>query len=158
MLLWFAGLAFVLVAVVFDSPALDYRLVMVGAVLPTIEGVVAGPFVLHTLVGSAGLLAAVAVIWRGRRLAQRRWVGLPIGTFVHLLLDGTWTDTDRFWWPVTGAGFSGSSPELGGPWPLVVVMEAVGVLALMGGARRFGLATPAGWARFRATGQLVRTL
>ncbi len=49
MLLWFAVLALVLVAQVFDSPNLDYRLVVLGAVLPVAEGVLGGPWLLHTL-------------------------------------------------------------------------------------------------------------
>ena len=34
MFLWFAGGSFVLVWLVFRSPAVDFRLVMLGAVLP----------------------------------------------------------------------------------------------------------------------------
>ena len=37
MFFWFLGLSFVLVLVVFDSPLLDYRLVMVGSVLPWLD-------------------------------------------------------------------------------------------------------------------------
>ena len=37
MVLWFAGGAFLLVWLVFRSPAVDYRLVVVGALLPLVE-------------------------------------------------------------------------------------------------------------------------
>ena len=49
MFLWFAGLSLVLVTIVFSSPALDYRMVMLGSVLPLLDGVTGGAWVLHTM-------------------------------------------------------------------------------------------------------------
>ena len=43
MILWFAGVSFVFVWWVFKSPALDFRLVMLGSVLPVGEVVLGGP-------------------------------------------------------------------------------------------------------------------
>ena len=43
MILWFAGVSFVFVWWVFRSPALDYRLVMLGSVLPVGEAVLGEP-------------------------------------------------------------------------------------------------------------------
>jgi hypothetical protein len=156
MFLWFAGLSLVLVTIVFSSPALDYRVVMLGSVLPLVDGVSGGAWVLHTLLGSVLALALVMVATRGRRLVRRRWLGIPIGMFVHLVLDGVWASTHLFWWPAFGAGFEGESlPETtrGG---LVVVMELVGLAVLVWGARRFGLFDPASRRRFLQTGQLPR--
>ena len=107
MLLWFAVLALVLVAQVFDSPNLDYRLVVLGAVLPVAEGVLGGPWLLHTLPFCGAVLFGVMLVARGRRLAQRRWLGIPIGLFAHLVLDGTWARTEVFWWPFAGTGALG---------------------------------------------------
>src|SRR4051812_30314310 len=59
MFLWFLGVSFAAVWNVFRSPVLDYRLVMVGAVLPLAEIPFGGPKLLHTLAFSVGLLAAV---------------------------------------------------------------------------------------------------
>ena len=42
MFFWFAGLSFLIVAKVFVSPMIDYRLVVLGAVLPTIEMYIGG--------------------------------------------------------------------------------------------------------------------
>jgi hypothetical protein len=156
MFLWFAGLSLVLVTIVFSSPALDYRMVMLGSVLPLLDGVSGGAWVLHTLLGSVVALGLVMLATRGRRLVRRRWLGIPIGMFVHLVLDGVWATTHLFWWPAFGARFDGEPlPETtrGG---LVVVMEVVGLAVLVWGARRFGLFDPASRRRFLQTGQLPR--
>ena len=41
---------------------------------------------------------------RGRRLARRQWLGLPIGMYLHLVLDLSWTRSQTFWWPFLGVG------------------------------------------------------
>ena len=62
MLLWFAGLSFVLVVAVFRDPALDERLVMAAATLPAVlDLAVGGVRLLHTLAFPIGLLAVVMV-------------------------------------------------------------------------------------------------
>ncbi len=153
-LLWFAGLAMVLVAVVFDSPNLDYRIVIAGAVLPSVEALAGSAWIGHTLAGPVAAFGLVALAGRGRRLVQRRWVGLPIGWFMHLVLDGTWTETDRFWWPVTGWEFSGTAPEADRSVGLIVAMELLGAAVLFWGSRRFGLRTVGALKRFAASGHL----
>ena len=156
MLLWFAGGAFVLVWVVFRSPAVDYRLVIAGALLPLVELPFGSPSVLHSVTGSIVLLGLAMVATPRRRLVQRRLVAIPIGTFLHLLLDGIWTSTDAFWWPFTGLAFSDDRlPELarGG---FGVVLELAGAAALWWCWRRFRFDEPDRWARFLATGQLDR--
>ncbi|MEO7555984.1 MAG: metal-dependent hydrolase [Acidimicrobiales bacterium] len=156
MLLWFIGLAWLVVYVVFQSPALDYRLVTLGAVLPLADAVTGGAWVLHSLLASVGALALVMLATRRRRLVRRRWLGVPIGMFVHLVLDGVWTNTTVFWWPFFGSSFAGEGlPEVG-RGPLIVVMELVGVAALVWGYTRFDLRDPAIRRRFLTTGQLPR--
>lgn len=158
MLIWFAALAFVIVAAVFDSPALDYRVVMLGAVLPVAEGLVGGPWLMHTLAGSVLVLAVVMLATIGRRLVRRRWLGLPIGIFLHLVLDGTWTDTELFWWPFGG----GSLGE--GPVPvfdhLVVslLLEIIGIGVAVWAWRRYGFDDAARRRIFVRTGRLDRTV
>jgi hypothetical protein len=154
--LWFAGGAFVLVWLVFRSPAVDYRLVMVGALLPLVELPFRSPRVLHSLTGAVALLAVAMLVTPRRRLAQRRLVAIPIGVFVHLLLDGIWTDTEAFWWPFAGLAWSDARlPELarGG---FDVVLEIAGGAALWWCWRRFRLFEPARRERFLRTGQLDR--
>ena len=52
MVLWFVGGSILLVMLVFQSPAIDYRMVALGSVLPVGELVFGAPRVLHTLVGA----------------------------------------------------------------------------------------------------------
>ena len=102
MFVWFAAVSITVVALVFGSPDLDYRLVMLGSVLPLVEGAFGGRWLLHSVAFNAVLLFAVMAVAHGRRPTQRRWLALPIGTFCHLVLDGTWADTGVFWWPFAG--------------------------------------------------------
>jgi hypothetical protein len=156
--LWFAGMSFVAVWVIFRSPAVDYRLVVIGALLPLVELPVGEPRVLHSLTGSVALLALAMVVTPRQRLVQRRLVAIPIGAFLHLVLDGAWTNTKAFWWPFSGLGWSHAElPELsrGG---FDVVLEIAGGVALWWCWQRFGLADPARRDRFLRTGQLDREL
>lgn len=156
--LWFAGLAFVGVALVFSSPAIDYRLIMLGAVVPVVEWGW-GPWVLHTLVASVALMALVMIVWRGRRLSQRKWLALPIGLFCHLVLDGTWADKELFWWPLFGAEFAPTGPpEVGRPILVLVLMELVGLAAIVWAIRQYDLSERDRRAVFFRTGRLDRTL
>lgn len=155
-LFWFAGLAFVLVWAIFTDTAIDYRLVMVGAVLADlVDGAAGGPWLLHTLLFSVVLLLTVMLGTRGRRRLRRRLLALPIGTFCHLLLDATWTRTALFWWPVFGSSFPGGGlPSLQRPWPLVAVQELAGVAALAWCWHRFGMGEPERRRRFVRTGRI----
>ena len=140
MFLWFAVLSLVLVAHVFDSPNLDYRLVVLGAVLPTVEGILGGPWLMHTLTFCVVVLFGVMLLGRGRRLTQRRWLGVPIGLLAHLLLDGTWARTGVFWWPFAGTDTLGGSsvPEFG-RWPGGLAFEVIGLVVGLWAWRRYGL-------------------
>jgi hypothetical protein len=158
MFLWFAGMSFVAVWLVFRSPAVDYRLVVAGSLLPLVELPIGEPRVLHSLAGSVALLVLAMVVTPRQRLVQRRLVAIPIGVFLHLVLDGIWADTEAFWWPFSGFGWSHAElPELarGG---FDVVLELVGAAALVWAWRRFGLDDPGRRARFWRTGQLDRAL
>ncbi len=159
MVLWFAGLSWLLVWRVFRSPNVDYRLVVLGAVLPGVDHLIGRSTPLHTVLAAVVGLAVVMVGARGKRLAQRQWLGVPIGLFVHLLLDATWADTDLFWWPVTGAELGSLEiPEADWPVLLVVGMEVVGLLVLAGLWVRLGFTEESRWDRFRRTGHLDREL
>lgn len=158
MILWFAGLGSLIAWEVFKSPALDYRLVMLGSVLPVAEVVTGGPRLLHTLAGAVLALAVVMVATRNRRLLRRRLLGLPIGLFLHLVLNGAWTRKELFWWPAFGWPFgAGGLPELDrGGW--LLLMELAGAGALLWSYRRFGLEDPGRRSEFLRTGHLARGL
>lgn len=162
MLLWFAGASFVIVWSVFRDTAIDYRLVIAGALIAdVIDAPFGGARVAHTLVASVVLLAAVMALTAGRRQWRRRLLALPIGTFCHLLLDAMWTRTHVFWWPFFGAGFGGEArgvPSFGRPVGVVVVEELLGLVALSWAYRRFRLYEPERRRTFLRTGRLGRDL
>lgn len=161
MLLWFLGGAWVCVWMVLQDPAVDYRLVLVGAVLADlVDGPFGGVRVAHTLLASVTVLFAVMLLTAGRRGLRRRLLGLPIGMLVHLVLDGMWTDARVFWWPMRGwsLAHAGGLPSLAHPWPVTLIEEVCGAAALAWCWWRFRLGERARRARFVRTGRLGRDL
>ncbi|MGH9165097.1 MAG: hypothetical protein ACRDZW_06235 [Acidimicrobiales bacterium] len=162
MLLWFAGLSVIVVWQVFRDTAIDYRLVMAGALAAdVVDAAFGGVGPLHTLVGSAILLTAVMLATRGRRGLRRWLLALPIGTFLHLALDAMWTRTTVFWWPLFGRSFGDDGvglPSLARSPALVAVQELAGAVALVWFFRRFDLADPQRRRHFLQTGRLDREL
>ncbi len=155
MCFWFVGTAVITVGFVFRDPRFDYRLVIVGSVLPVADGLFGGARALHSLTASVALLAVLMVATAGRRPIRRTLLGLPIGMFLHLVFDGAWNDTETFWWPFTGTGFSGAG------WPITergawsVVLEAVGVALCVWLWRRNDLGDAARRRAFLRDGRLV---
>lgn len=160
MVLWFAGLALVIVWQVFRDTAIDYRLIVAGVLVPDlIDAALGGARILHTLAASVFMLSAVMVATRGRRAARRRLLAVPIGTFLHLVLDAMWTSTTVFWWPFFGLSFEGAQlPSLSRPPAVVMAQELVGLLALIWWWRRFRLHDPSRRQIFVRTGRLGRDL
>lgn len=160
MALWFAGGAFLAVWLVFRDPAIDHRLVMLGAVLPDLLDVVAGGRWLgHTVLVSVVLLCGIMLATRGRRLLRRQLLALPIGTMLHLVLDAAWTDTDTFWWPAFAGGFGeGHLPSVERALLLNVTLELAGLAILVWAYRRFRLDEPDRRRHFLRSGRLGRDL
>lgn len=159
MILWFAGMSFLAVWLVFRDPAIDHRLVMVGALLPdAIDATTGGAWVMHSVVASIALLMVVMLATIGRRHLRRQLLALPIGTFLHLVLDGAWTNTDVFWWPFTGTSFASESLPSVSRGGLDVVLELIGLGVLVWAFRRFRLHEAARRNTFLRTGRLGRDL
>lgn len=159
MLLWFVGASIAGVWLVFRSPALDYRLVALGSVVPVGEGLIGGARLAHTLVAAVSLLVLVMLATQKRRLLRRRLIGLPIGLLMHLVLDGIWMSGEVFWWPFLGWSFGDVAvPELDRPLVVTVVLEVAGAAALVWCYRTFGFDDPDRRRRFLRTGQLPRDL
>ena len=158
MILWFAGTSFLAVWLVFRDPAIDHRLVMAGALLPDLlDGVTGGPWAFHSLIASVVLLVVVMGATVGRRRLRRQLIALPIGTFLHLVFDGAWTDTDTFWWPLSGRFGDGSLPSIE-RGALNVVFELIGLGVLAWAYGRFRLHEPERRRVFLTTGRLGRDL
>jgi len=158
-LLWFAGMSVAAVWVVFRDPALDYRLVMVGVLVPDVVDVLfGGARVMHSVLASAALLAVVMLATRRRRILRRHLLAVPIGTFLHLVFDGAWTLTEVFWWPLRGGSLGDESlPSATRGWANVP-LELIGAAVLAWFWRRFRLGEPARRLAFLRTGRVGRDL
>ncbi|MFV1990025.1 MAG: hypothetical protein ACC652_04720 [Acidimicrobiales bacterium] len=160
MFLWFLGLSFLGVFVVFRDPAIDHRMVMLGAVAPiAVDLVTPGYAPAHTLLGAVLLLGFVMVATHGRRHLRRRLIGFSIGVFFHLILDLTWTREVLFWWPLLGTKVD--TPGFGAydrPIYLLAIMELVGAAVLYWAYRRFNLSDARLREDFMRTGHLDREL
>jgi hypothetical protein len=154
-LIWFAVMSVVLTWAVFQSPALDYRMVALGAVVPLVE-VPWGAGPLHSLLAPTVVLGIVMAATTGRRLVRRRWLGLPIGMYLHLVLDLAWTRSETFWWPFLGPALDWDPAFELDRGLVSVVMEVVAVAVGWWAYRRFGLDDPQRRRRFLRTGQLDR--
>lgn len=154
-LIWFAAGAVVITFVIFRSPNLDYRLVALGAVLPSIE-VPFGTGVLHTLVAPTLVLVVVMAATSKRRMIRRQWLSLPIGMYLHLVLD--LAAPDSFWWPVRAFNlYTERSPEVArGVWSLLLEIIGIGLAAWA--YRRFGLDDSKRLEKFLRSGQLDRAI
>ncbi|HEX2578111.1 MAG TPA: hypothetical protein VHK88_17315 [Aquihabitans sp.] len=153
-LIWFAACSVVLVTIVFSSPAIDHRTVILGSVLPVAEAALGGPRVLHSLAGGVAVLVAVVLATSSRRVLRRRLLGVPIGLLCHLVLDGSFTRTDSFWWPFAGGFASGQIPEVD-HLAVSLLLELAGVAVAWWAWGRFGLREPAARRRFLHDGRLT---
>jgi hypothetical protein len=161
MILWFAGVSFVFVWWVFRTPALDYRLVMLGSVLPIGEFVFGGPRLLHTLLAPVALLTLIMLATQKRRLVRRRWIGIAIGLLMHLVLDGIWARKEVFWFPFLGLDIGSGAdwtglPEFGHSFGVSMLLELIGAACLVWAWRAFDFADPVKRSRFIGTGHLTR--
>ena len=157
MILWFLALSFALVLLVFDSAALDYRLIMAGSLLPWLDFVWGAPWVMHSVFFPVVAMIAVMLIGWGRRLFQRRWLGLPIGVFMHQVLAATWTSKELFWWPSFGFDLDGVRPAVP-PVALAIVLELIGVAVFVWLYRFLGFGDAGRRDIFRRTGHVDRAL
>ena len=83
------------------------------------------------------------VVSVGRKPRRKLLLGLPIGTFLHLVFDGAWATTEVFWWPFTGASIGDEPlPSVQRGW-WNVPLEAIGLVILVWVWRRPGLSDPA---------------
>jgi len=153
--LWFVGGAALIVWQVFRDPTIDYRLVMLGAVLPDlVDAPFGGARVAHGVLASVALLTFVMFATIGRRALRRRLLAVPIGMFLHLVLDGAWSNTTVFWWPLAGTSFDDAPlPSIERGW-WSLLLELIGLIGLAWAWRRFRFDLPERRATFARTGRL----
>ena len=143
MFLWFIGTAVIAVWYVFRDERFDYRLLVVGALLPELDALFGGMRWMHSLAFSVALLIVVMAASVGRRPRRKLLLGLAIGTFLHLVFDGAWATTDVFWWPFTGAPIGDEPlPSVQRGW-WNVPLEAAGLAIVVWAWRRAGLSDAA---------------
>lgn len=156
MFFWFLGTAAIAVWFVFRDDRFDYRVLALGALLPdVVDAVTGGVWIMHSVLASVLLLTIVMVVARRGSVRRRRWLALPIGTFFHLVFDGAFNNTEVFWWPFAGLGFSDASIPSVDRMALNIVLELAGCLMLVWLWRVNELSQPVKRQRFLRTGQLL---
>ena len=157
MLFWPAGVALGLVWLVFRDPAFDYRMVVVGALLPDLlDAPFGGARVAHTLLAAVAVLTVVMLATRGRRHLRRSLLAVPIGMFAHLIADAMWARTEGFWWPFLGRELTGPLPGLDHGLAILLLEELAGFLIVAWCWQRFKLNDPKVRSQFFRTGTLPR--
>jgi membrane-bound metal-dependent hydrolase YbcI (DUF457 family) len=158
-ILWPVGVALGLVWLVFRDPAFDYRMVVVGALLPDlVDAPFGGARFFHTLLAAVAVLTVVMLATRGRRHMRRSLLAVPIGMFAHLVADGMWARTETFWWPFLGGPLTGRLPALDHGLAVLVLEELAGAAIVAWCWRRFRLTDPQVRRRFLRTGHLPRDI
>jgi len=116
MICWHLGITVAIVRYVFRDPNMDLRWVLFGSLLPDIIDKPIGSIFFHDTFGThrlfahalvfpVALLAATMVATRRGTVGRRAAIGVVIGCFIHLLLDGVWTGPETFLWPFFGTEF-----------------------------------------------------
>lgn len=147
MILWHVGGAVLIARYVFRDPRMDLRFLVLGALLPDLIDKPVGTILFfetfrngrifgHTLVFSLLILTAVMLGTRRGTARRRSLLGVPIGSLLHLLLDGMWTEPVTFWWPLFGWSFPAVHEAYWAAFlsrlgdPLLLVREAAGAAYL----------------------------
>ncbi|MDQ4149744.1 MAG: metal-dependent hydrolase [Actinomycetota bacterium] len=148
MLFWHLGLTAAIVFFTLGHRSIDYRVVLLGAILPDLidkpigriffeEEFQNGRIFGHTLLFSTLLLLAIQLSLRGS--AARRWFILPIASLIHVALDGMWNEPVTLFWPLFTTTFP-KFPEESYWWealmrplehPATLVKELVGLALLV---------------------------
>lgn len=155
MFLWFFGTAILSVWFVFRDDRFDYRLLIVGSILPdAIDIFSGGAWVMHSVLASIAALAIVMIATAGRKPSRRRLLALPIGMFMHLVFDGAFASARLFWWPLAGFSFGDAQLPSATRMGPNVLFEIIGAVILFWAWRHFGLSSPTARQNFMSTGQL----
>jgi hypothetical protein len=114
MLFWHLGLTAGIVFLTLGRRRIDYRVVLLGAILPDLIDKPIGRVFFpdqfensrlfgHTFLFAIALLLVIQLVTRGA--TARRWFVLPIAVLIHLALDGMWNEPVTLFWPLFGLEF-----------------------------------------------------
>ena len=132
MLLWFVGVSWFAVWMVFRDPRFPFAAVAAGALLPDAVGLAVGRAApSHSaVVVSVAMLAAVLGTM-GRRNVRKLLIAGAIGSLLHIVFDFSAGDAEVFWWPVSGASLPDRPiPSLDRPLAVNLALEVAGVLLI----------------------------
>jgi membrane-bound metal-dependent hydrolase YbcI (DUF457 family) len=168
MFFWYLGAGCALLLLTLGPRRIDYRLALLGLVLPlgdVLIRVLAYPnsrlgvhLYLHTFVFA--LVLALAVMTGLRGAPARRWFVVPMAAVIHLLLAGMLADPVGLFWPLLGSHFANLPDGVrlaARVLPLAgvdIVKELLGAAALVYIAFAFGLDKPGPRREFLRSGTL----
>jgi inner membrane protein len=135
-LLWHLGVGAALVYVTLGRRRIDYRCILLGAVLPDLIDFPLslafgwpgrrGPA--HTLFAVVLVTVLILLTFRGtRRLSL---FGVGVGWLTHLVADGMWLVPRTFLWPAFGTRFGGMPRE---PYSADLLLHPLSHLTTWGG-------------------------
>lgn len=171
MFFWHLGITAVVVFATLGRRRIDYRVVLVGSILPDLIDKPVGRLFFedvfqnsrlfgHTLLFSVVLLFGIQLTLRGA--TARRWFILPIACMIHLGLDAMWNDPVTLFWPLFGSNFP--VVPVGNYWlevllrpfshPAELLKELVGLASLSYLAVAFGMFNKEALKTFLKTGEL----
>ena len=118
MIMWHMGVATLIVYATLGRRRIDYRFILLGAILPDfVDGALglflfdgsSGRWVAHSILAVVVVTVMIVGGLRGeRRLAV---FGLSVGWLLHLVGDGMWQAPLTFLWPAFGTEFSATPRE-----------------------------------------------
>ena len=118
MILWHMGLATLITYMTLGRRRIDYRFILIGAVLPDIvDGILglfffdgpSGRWAAHSLAVVIFIAVAIILFTRGER--RLSLFGIAVGWLLHLVGDGMWQAPFTFFWPAFGFRFSKTPAE-----------------------------------------------
>jgi hypothetical protein len=118
MLLWHLGVAAALVYVTLGRQRIDYRAILLGAVVPDlVDGFLglflfegpSGRWIAHTLM--APVVVAIVIVAAARGTTRLALFGVPVGWLTHLVADAMWRAPETFMWPLFGTDFARAPAE-----------------------------------------------
>lgn len=172
MLFWHLGMTCAIVFFALGARRIDYRVVLLGAVISDLidkpigriffeDKFESGRLYGHTLLVATAALLAIQLTLRGA--TARRWFILPICMLIHQVLDAMWNSPITWFWPLFGTNFEADPKDnywlevLTRPLdhPGDLVRELIGLALLVYLARAYKLQDPVLRRRFLRKGELI---